>query len=58
MFKLAEDNLSHTMIETLLMLLELEEITMPHVFMVGDVAFLSSHKHTLVQQGISQTVEL
>ena len=46
------------MMEILLKLLEFQEINIPHVFILGDISFLSSYKCTLFQEDDTQIVEL
>lgn len=45
---IAEDNLSHTMLEIPFRFLDFQEINIPHVFILGDISFFSSHKYTLL----------
>lgn len=42
------------MMEVLFKLLEFQEINIPHVFLLGDISFLSSHKYTLFQEDNTQ----
>lgn len=55
---LAEDNLSHSLIKILFRLLEIQEINIPHMFILGDTSFLSSPEYTLLQEDNTQIVEL
>lgn len=55
---LAKDNLSHSLIKILFRLLEIQEINIPHMFILGDTSFLSSPEYTLLQEDNTQIVEL
>ena len=44
--------------EMLFRLLEIQEINIPHVFILGDTSFLSSPEYTLLQEANTPVVEL